>query len=215
MKLFNPITVKMDDEGISHEVIAPQYPMALRCRVMLDRALAKGRTPIRWRIRRSTARQLVEEIRPLLQGEAREVATVADLTQLFELPVELVGNVPVTGLPKIRTSMPDGVELRCANQPPSPPPAPWITWLPHGMAPYFLEQVGGCSAMVRPTQWENYVAESVLLSHETVPVLARRWGLTELTVTDALIRWTCRVHELRRRQSRRWLKAKGLEGKHG
>jgi hypothetical protein len=80
--------------GDAVKVRPQECPTAQRCRRLLTLYRATGRKPTRWLLSARVARLLVEELRPMLQGEARESATVEDLTQFFGLPVELVTDLP-------------------------------------------------------------------------------------------------------------------------
>lgn len=70
-------------------------PTCVRLRVQLGRYEGfHKKSPGRWLLSRRIARQIVEELRPLLTGPEQQTACVEDLTGLFGVPVELVSDLP-------------------------------------------------------------------------------------------------------------------------
>jgi len=72
-----------------------QSPTCVRLRVQLERYERFHKAPPgKWLLSTRIARQVVEELRPLLTGPEQQTARIEDLTGLFGLPVELVTDLP-------------------------------------------------------------------------------------------------------------------------
>lgn len=71
-------------------------PTCVRLRVQLERyeQFHRGKSPGKWLLSTRIARQIVEELRPLLTGPEQDTACIEDLTGLFGVPVELVTDLP-------------------------------------------------------------------------------------------------------------------------
>lgn len=70
-------------------------PTCVRLRMLVDRYETRhGRAPAKWLMSPRIARQVVEELRPLLRGDEQVSASVDDLTGMFGVPIELVADLP-------------------------------------------------------------------------------------------------------------------------
>lgn len=70
-------------------------PTCVRLRVQLERYEGfHKKSPGKWLLSTQIARQIVEELRPLLTGPEQQSACIEDLTGLFGVPVELVTDLP-------------------------------------------------------------------------------------------------------------------------
>jgi hypothetical protein len=84
-----------DDAAVPEHPGWQTSPTCVRLRIQLERYEAFHKKPAgTWLLSTRIAKQIVEELRPLLTGPEQQTAGIDDLTGLFGVPVTLVTDLP-------------------------------------------------------------------------------------------------------------------------